>query len=152
LSADAAGFQALTDVCRERLGVRIQWQVIAELVQVLFRRLLQAQFGHVEQQHPQLGVPQPCPVRLDFLLPVGPLLPVITADLVDGGTHIANNKIRTRQAVVVDGLLHQVPVAACHIGQRDFRTCDKRRETAPRALRLRLRAVRQDGAVKIRTQ
>ena len=133
---DTAVLETLTDFMRQGFRVGIQWHIVTRLVQVLLCRLLLLQIHDIQQQSPDIGVVQSAPVRGDFLLPLVPVLPAIVVDRVDGGTDIADDIIRLRQAVVCNGLFDQMAVASGYIGQGHFRPGRQRGKQRACTLRL----------------
>jgi hypothetical protein len=118
----AGAFEALADEGGQGTGVQPGRQVVAEFQAVLLAVFLGAQRLQVLQQCVEVAARAPGPVLPDPAFPAFQPFPGMSrTHPVDRGAHVPDDKIRNRQVPFRDRFLHQGPVAAADVGQRDFR-------------------------------
>ena len=152
IGRDPLSRQALSHGLPELYRIQVGGGVVAELVAVLLFRLLQAQFRQIPQVAVQGLRRCALPVLGDVTGPGGFLAPLACLDMIQGGTHVTDGKVRHRDGVITNGLLQQLSVAAADIDQGDFGTGDHTGEQGPRQEVFRFVAVGQHCAVQVATQ
>ena len=132
IGPDPLSRQALSHGLPELYGIQVGGGIVAELVAVLLFRLLQAQFRQIPQVAVQGLRRCALPVLGDVTGPGGFLVPLACLDMIQGGTHVTDGKVRHRNGVLTNGLLQQLSVAAADIDQGDFGTGGHTGEQGPR--------------------
>jgi LemA protein len=144
--------QALPHGLLEPFRVQVGGGVVAELVAVLLFRLLQAQLRQVPQVAVQGLRRFALPVLGDVSGPGGFLAPLACLELIQGGTHVTDGKVRHRNGVLTNGLLQQPAIAATDIDQGDLGTGDHAGKQGPCQDVFRFVTVGQHRAVQVATQ